>query len=236
MSGERHHLRFIPVGRYDGFLNMAVDEELLRNHVETRDGDVTLRFYRFTEPTLTIGYGIWKTFDRQSAGNLPFIRRITGGGIVSHGSDLTYALILSTHQFPFFKKVKESYRKLHELLSETLKSFGVETSLWAVDCRNNGPVRRFPRKQEGSYCFENPVLHDVMCGSLKISGAAQKRTQGYLLHQGSIAWDRLDNITPGLSEAVFIERLSNRLAKWLQIQVKPSMLSAEELKAVPVVA
>ena len=35
-------------------------------------------------------------------------------------------------------------------------------------------------------CFENPAQHDILRQGLKIAGAAQRRTQFGLLHQGSI--------------------------------------------------
>ena len=54
------YLRLIFDGAHVGQFNMAVDELLFRKHIEQKNPDAILRFYQFSEPTLTIGYGIWK--------------------------------------------------------------------------------------------------------------------------------------------------------------------------------
>ncbi len=53
-------------------------------------------------------------------------------------------------------------------------------------------------------CFANPVRDDVMLLGRKIAGAAQRRTRGGFLHQGSIQ-------LPGLHES-FRERFSSALS------------------------
>jgi lipoate-protein ligase A len=56
------------------------------------------------------------------------------------------------------------------------------------------------------HCFANPVRADVMIDGRKIAGAAQRRTRGGLLHQGSIQHVDLGN---GLAER-FASKLSER--------------------------
>jgi lipoate-protein ligase A len=48
-------------------------------------------------------------------------------------------------------------------------------------------------------CFENPVAFDLLADGIKIAGAAQRRTQRGLLHQGSI---RHPGMTLGFSEGL----------------------------------
>ena len=57
-------------------------------------------------------------------------------------------------------------------------------------------------------CFANPVRDDVMLLGRKIAGAAQRRTRGGFLHQGSIQ-------LPGLDES-FRERFAAALAPEVQ--------------------
>ncbi len=65
--------------------NMAVDEALLR---EVRAP--VLRLYEWSVPAVSLGY-----FQPAAlAGDRPFVRRYTGGGLVDHAHDLTYTLVL----------------------------------------------------------------------------------------------------------------------------------------------
>jgi len=53
-------------------------------------------------------------------------------------------------------------------------------------------------------CFANPVRADVMIDDRKVAGAAQRRTRGGLLQQGSVQYVDLGN---GLAER-FVQALS----------------------------
>jgi len=83
--------------------------------------------------------------------------------------------------------------------------------------------------QKSNYCFESPVLYDVMLGQNKVAGAGQKRTLGFLLHQGSIAWDLLKQANPELSEIDFCIAFSKHLAKTLDLSVKEIPFRVEEM-------
>ena len=70
-------------------MNMAIDEALLENATVP-----SIRFYRWHFPALSFGY-----FGRLSdvAGHVSardLVRRWTGGGIVLHGDDLTYSIMI----------------------------------------------------------------------------------------------------------------------------------------------
>src|SRR5277367_1833538 len=65
--------------------NMAIDEALLR---EVREP--VLRIYEWNVPAVSLGY-----FQPAAlAGDRPFIRRYTGGGLVDHARDVTYTLVV----------------------------------------------------------------------------------------------------------------------------------------------
>src|ERR1700716_1404298 len=71
-------------------LNMAVDEALLAEVPAP-----TLRFYRWRQPSLSFGYfGLYAEVASQS-NEREIVRRWTGGGIVPHGGDVTYSVIIS---------------------------------------------------------------------------------------------------------------------------------------------
>ena len=227
MEGEPVYLRLIHDQAYPGAHQMTVDESLFRNQIQTQDPNAIIRFYHFSEPTLTVGYGVWSKIHQNLTDEIPAVRRITGGGIVSHKtSDLTYAFIAPYTPFLSLRKTRGSYLFIHEVLKRALVDFGVRTSFFEDCCNGRESVSA---KQRSHYCFEAPVLYDVMLGPNKVAGAGQKRTVGYLLHQGSIAWDLLLDIEPKLVETDFCAAFAKHLAEMLNLSVKEISLYAEEM-------
>ena len=155
-------------------MNMALDEALL----DSADAPA-LRFYRWRSPALSFGY-----FGRfadvvAEAGEREIVRRWTGGGIVPHGSDLTYSVILPHGVASQFAGARAVYAVIHEAIRRTLSG--------------HTPValaREAPPKISDA-CFANPVESDVIFDGRKIAGAAQRRTRAGLLHQGSIQFEAL---------------------------------------------
>ena len=133
LMNEDHssYLRLVQDQARDGAFNMAVDEFLLRNQIQRKDPNSILRFYRFNEPTVTVGYGMWQALGTEMNNQIPLIRRITGGGMVVHGkSDLTYSLIVPLNRQTIFRKVRNSYYLIHEELRNALGHFGIATELF----------------------------------------------------------------------------------------------------------
>src|SRR6187402_3922001 len=90
---------------HEAALNMAIDEVLLR----TVPGPL-LRVYRWTRPAVSMGY-----FDRiidaeALADGRDLVRRWTGGGLVEHGEDVTYTLIVPRQHPLCTQSAAESYR------------------------------------------------------------------------------------------------------------------------------
>lgn len=189
-------------------LNMAIDEVLLR----WATGPL-LRIYRWAQPAISFGY-----FEEISALSAPgrgweMVRRWTGGGVVVHGEDVTYTLIVpQAHGFAG-RPARESYREIHECIAGTLRAAGVETSL----------VESTAAKVSTG-CFENPAEADLLAGSRKIAGAAQRRTRWGLLHQGSVQ---------GVSLAA---DFAARLAVAFAAEVASRPLSGEEIAEAQILA
>src|SRR3954464_2148226 len=70
-------------------MNMAIDEALLETAVVP-----TIRFYRWRSPALSFGYFGKFTDVVIYAAERDLVRRWTGGGIVFHGEDLTYSIVV----------------------------------------------------------------------------------------------------------------------------------------------
>ncbi len=168
---------------------MAVDEALL----ETASVPI-LRFYRWREPSLSFGYFGRYADAAEAAQHRSIVRRWTGGGIVLHGEDLTYSLILPRTHFAAAQSARSVYSFVHRAIQRALSTFA-EAALAREDA---------PKISDA--CFANPVVADVLVGGRKIAGAAQRRTRTGLLHQGSIQYDRLPPDFP----QVFARELCDR--------------------------
>jgi lipoyl(octanoyl) transferase len=156
--------------RHSAALNMAMDEALLETCIVP-----AIRFYDWVRPALSFGYfGKFDEAASQGDGR-DLIRRWTGGGIVLHGADLTYSIVVpATHHY--------SARSAHTIYSD------VHTAIRNVLIENGLPaiLANATRPRVSESCFANPVWADVLIESRKIAGAAQRRTRRGLLQQGSI--------------------------------------------------
>ena len=156
-------------------LNMAVDEALLADCAAP-----VLRFYRWERPSISFGYfGRYAEVAAESE-RRDLVRRWTGGGIVPHGADLTYSVVVPRGHSFFQRSSLEIYGAVHDAICRALQANGMEASL------ANGAA---PKVSE--VCFANAVRADVISGGQKIAGAAHRRTRTGLLHQGSIQRNNL---------------------------------------------
>jgi lipoate-protein ligase A len=146
--------------------NMAVDEALLR---EAREP--VLRIYEWSVPAVSLGY-----FQPAAlAGERPFVRRYTGGGLVDHAHDVTYTLVLP-RKHPWMElSAPDSYCHVHQGVQAALAACGIDSELTPA-----------AHAIESDACFAKPVRFDIVAAERKLSGAAQRRTREGLLHQGSI--------------------------------------------------
>src|SRR5438034_8457361 len=100
-------------------MNMAIDEALLESATVP-----SIRFYGWHSPALSFGY-----FGRFSdvaiyAGERDLVRRWTGGGIVFHGDDLTYSIVLRSSDPAFRESSMMFYERIHRALADTLNGIG----------------------------------------------------------------------------------------------------------------
>ena len=165
---ERLSLWIDPVSR-DGPGQMACDEAILGTAEEA-----VLRIFQWSEPWVSAGYFVPWSMAQAARPDLPVCRRWTGGGVVVHENDVTFALVAPRSAKWALLRPGESYRVLHQATTEALRAAGIDAALF--DGRTGG----------GAECFAGPVRHDVMSGPRKIAGGAQRRTKHGLLHQGSI--------------------------------------------------
>jgi len=164
---------FLNSGKGTAAFNMALDETLLE--AMPRLQKPVLRFYGWTEPAATFGY--FQKFSEVAAATKlrPLIRRPTGGGIVPHDADWTYAAVFPAGHEWHSLKAEESYRRIHDWLRRAFAELKIETEL-APCCKKTLPGQ----------CFVGHEKSDLLWRGKKIAGAAQRRNKLGLLIQGSV--------------------------------------------------
>jgi len=163
-----------PVSRH-GPEQMACDEALL----QVAELPV-LRIFRWAAPWVSFGcFGSWREANAARP-DLPACRRWTGGGVVVHENDFTFALVAPRSEAWSRLRPDESYRVLHFAAAEALRAAGIDASVFEG------------RPDSSAECFAGPTRFDVMRGGTKIAGGAQRRTKRGLIHQGSIQGTGLD--------------------------------------------
>ena len=160
---------------HDAAFNMAADEVLL----EGMEGVPLLRLYRWQRPSLSFGYFTPYAAVAEHEASRDLVRRWTGGGVVEHGGDLTYSLLVPRSHPLTNGSMGTSYHLIHDAVRQALCRAGFGETRFAPE------VQSVPDAAARG-CFEHPVHHDLLCGGHKIGGAAQRRTRRGLLHQGSI--------------------------------------------------
>ncbi len=166
--------RLLPYAVADGPHNMAADEVLLESAAA---GVASLRFYGWTAATVSLGYFQLervRTEDRRLAG-LPFVRRPSGGGTLIHHFEITYALALPP--WPPWQTDGSWLERMHALIAAALARLGVTARLHAA--AQDGPFHGF-------LCFQHFTAGDLLIGSGKVVGSAQRRQHKALMQHGSI--------------------------------------------------
>ncbi len=212
---------------------MAVDEFLLEwcGH----NGACCWRFYGWSEPTLSLGY--FQTYSDRwqhaASRQSPVVRRASGGGAILHDHELTYSLVVPL-QHPLGRRRLDLYRAVHESLSDVLADRGIGVNLWADD-RTVGQPQPF-------LCFQRRSSGDVLFGTAKVAGSAQRRSADAVLQHGSVLLKRspaapeLDGIGDLTGEALDTSRLATawlpRLAGRLGLDWHEHPLTTDERRLV----
>lgn len=200
---------------------MAVDALLLES--AGRLAKPVLRFYAWEGPAFTFGYS--QRWSMIEAGLGPTvgerIRRLTGGGIVDHRADLTYALVVPPGHAHFRLSAPRLYKGLHRALADALAATSVPADLAPCPKACADPARRGPALA----CFTGPEADDVIHRKTggKLAGAAMKRNRRGLLVQGSV----LATDLPGTRAGEFMDTFTDLLGQWLA--ARPRKRRPEEL-------
>lgn len=206
------NLEVLPVRTGGAAENMALDFLLLQRY--PHETVPRFRHYDWRRPAFTFGYSQKFGFVQSQlpeGGHFDLCRRPTGGGIVDHRDDWTYALVIPRGHPLEDVRATQSYREVHDALAAALRLQNVAAVTKQV---------RDAAVEEGGpagVCFQRAEVYDVVQAETgeKIAGAAQKRNKRGLLFQGSI-W------RPALGEKIDLARFQDdfvaQLAKILDLQ------------------
>ena len=169
-----------------GFINVAKEHAILYG-IAHKEFLPTLRIFRWTEPSVSIGYfeDVNHTVDKNYCNkrNIPIIRRESGGGTVVHHIELSYSFTIPLYSDLISHSVEESFKRIISPIINTLKIY--------IDGVEYRPV------------------NDIVINKRKISGSAQTRRYGVLQQHGTIIIEIDDEI---LTSAIFYDeyKLKNR--------------------------
>lgn len=235
-----------------GSWNMAVDQALLES--VGRTGKIALRFYRWEQPTLTLGY-----FQRLNERNshpaslkCPVVRRSTGGGAILHDQEITYSLCVPSSN-RWAEEHEQLYWTVHGCIIDALQDWGVEAGMYLsgneavgtnlehrIHNSTSSPSGRASSEFSKSFlCFQRRSKGDIVWGVEKICGSAQRRNQNSILQHGSLIFGRslfapelpgIDNLSgrPPIGQGLLLEGLVQRISEGLRVEPMASELDAEE--------
>ncbi len=166
---------------HSGAWNMAVDEALLE--AARRHNFSAVRFYRWNEPTLSLGY-----FQKIQPDNLPEelkplarVRRLSGGGAILHHLEWTYSCVLPP-EHPWAAEPVSLYEHVHRQVIKLLAELQISADLRGSAAADPG--------NKTFLCFGRQDPRDIVFGRHKIVGSAQRRRRGAVLQHGSLLLER----------------------------------------------
>lgn len=212
---------------------MAIDESLLKNF---KENDLPIiRFYTWEEDSITIGISQdalkYDFFDNKKNN---IAKRITGGGVLFHGHDLSYSLVIPTSYLSGLS-IKESYEKICTFLLTFYKKLNLNVC-YAKDDENI-------TLSKSEFCQVGFEAYDLLIDGKKIGGNAQRRTKKAIFQHGSIplyapkgnTFDEkiglsLKDLGINLDQNDAIKLLSDSFKETFELELIKSELTIEENK------
>lgn len=181
--------RLIVSNQNSAKLNMATDEALAVSF-EPTDTPI-LRLYTW-EKSFTIGVGQKiSQYEYLEEYNKNYAKRITGGGVLFHGHDLSYSIIVSPTYLDGLN-VKESYEKICSFLLEFYKRLDLDVK-YVKDDENL-------QLSKSQFCQVGFEAYDIIANGIKIGGNAQRRTKKFIFQHGSIPVKKFTETSSSKSE------------------------------------
>ncbi len=170
----------LPRQTADAVANMSADYLLLEHY--PRPERIRFRPFGWSGPAYTFGVSqAWAKYRSMVPAHYPLVRRCTGGGLVSHLDDWTFALAIPAGHPLYAADAMASYAAVHDALAEALLAQGQPVKL--------APLPSGERPfQSPDACAQRAEPNDLVRtdDGRKVAGAAQKRTRKGLLLEGYV--------------------------------------------------
>jgi lipoyltransferase/lipoate-protein ligase len=161
--------RLLKLETHDAFMNMAIDEAILRARISERVPN-TLRFYRWNPSAVSIGRfqnpqnEVY--LDNCQRLSVDVVRRISGGGTVYHDAEdeVTYGLVAKTEDLGV-ADVVAVYARIYAGVADALRILGITADF------NEGDTKNCP---------------NLTVKGRKISGSSQAHKSGIILQHGTV--------------------------------------------------
>jgi len=167
--------------------NMQKDEDLVNNFTAS-----SLPIFRVYTWEKSFTYGMSQKIDdiKDNTVLIEFkdnhAKRITGGGILYHGNDISYSLLIPASYVKNLS-VKESYELICSFLLEFYKNLGLK----AIFAKDDKSINL----SASPYCKSGYEAYDILVNGKKVGGNAQRRKKELVFQHGSISIDKSCGIT-----------------------------------------
>lgn len=165
--------------------NMRLDAHLL-DSLSLERGPI-LHFYDWEEESATYGLLVdpsdFLDLAEVKKRGISLAKRPTGGGIVFHIWDLAFSVLVPSSSPLFSKNTLENYALINRAVLKAAKELLSTESDPELILGDASPFDSSCQR----FCMAQPTKYDVVLGGRKIAGAAQRKTKGGFLHQGTIA-------------------------------------------------
>lgn len=175
-SNLRMNGRLIIDRPQEGSRNMAVDEAIMMRAFELNV--LTLRFYQWQQPTLSLGYfQNYRSRDQHAESqSCSVVRRNSGGGAILHDDELTYSLSVPATTSGT-DRYSSLYQEIHLSLLDALSEFGIQAEINRT---------HQPGLESEFLCFQRRAANDVLLSGHKICGSAQRKKNKAISQHGSL--------------------------------------------------
>ncbi len=173
--------RRLNMGANPAAMNMAIDEAILLAQKE--QPNPTLRFYDWSSPAFSFGY--FQDIDAEvdieacRSDGIELVKRMTGGGTVVHGWELTYTLILPRGAGEM--RISDAYDGIGQSLVKAFQKLSIPAQCYTA-CSDATQTAQ-------NICLTNPAEHDVMADDKKLAGVSVRRNRNGIMFQGYISLD-----------------------------------------------
>lgn len=169
----------------DPYFNMAFDEWMFAKAL-SEAGSCYLRLYTWSRPAITFGFHqhYERAFDHTKLGEIPAIRRVTGGRALLHDpSELTYSIAINTgYDGVNVRTGSELSTGIARTLVDFLRRVGIDCAFVRASAPQNSSSEFFQKAP----CFASMARYEIVRGEQKIVASAQRRLEAVVFQHGSI--------------------------------------------------